>query len=395
MPAIQELLIPFVAVGLAELGDKTQLAVLCLASKTRKYVQLLAGVLLAFAVADGLAILLGSFITERVPMVYIKVVSGIVFIAFGILTLLKTKAEEPHCDLRQPFVSGFGLVLVSEMGDKTQIASGLFAAKFNAAMVLIGVMAALAVLSVTAVYLGRFLAPKANRRVVSRLAGAVFIVLGISALLTGCSSEESPKLVLSKVAEAYRAMDSCVLDYSIKTEGGGEVAEIRGTVYAKEGNLRYEETVTSPADTLRQIRVSNGQSIYQILPEHGVVEGMNLEPGSRESNLRAVEQKGALVSVLPIPDEEWNPKGGVRTRGRGDDRRLVVVASPPGSPGGAKSAYTFFIEPETYLIREIEADLIQQLAAGVIKTRVRNSYSNYRVQADVLDTMFQVNTGEK
>ena len=392
---MQEILIPFVAVGLAELGDKTQLAVLCLASKTRNYLQLLAGVILAFVIADGLAILLGSFITERVPMLYIKLASGIVFIVFGILTLLKTKADDPQCDLRQPFASGFGLVLVSELGDKTQVASCLFAAKYNAVMVFIGVIAALALLSVVAVYLGRFIALKVNRRVVSRIAGAVFIILGVVALLPGCSKEESPKLVLRKVAEKYKAMDSCVLEYSIKTEGGGEVSEISGTVYAKKGNLRYEEMVTSSADTLKQIRVSDGQTIYQILPEHGIVKGMNLEPGSRESNMRAVEQKGALVSVLPIPDEEWNPRGGVRTQGQGADRRLVIVASPPGSPGGARSTYTFFIEPGTYLIREIEADLAQQLAAGVIKTRVRNSYWNYRVQADVLDSMFHVNMGEK
>ena len=392
---VQEILIPFVAVGLAELGDKTQLAVLCLASKTRNYLQLLAGVVLAFVIADGLAILLGSFITERVPMLYIKLVSGIVFIVFGILTLLKTRADDPQCDLRQPFASGLGLVLVSELGDKTQVASCLFAAKYNAVMVFIGVIAALTLLSVLAVYLGRFISLKVNRRLVSRIAGAVFIVLGVMAFLPGCSKEESPKLVLRKVAEKYKAMDSCVLEYSIKTEGGGEVSEIRGTVYAKKGNLRYEETVTSPQDTLKQIRVSDGQTIYQILPEHGIVKGMNLEPGSRESNLRAVEKKGALVSVLPIPNEDWNPRGGVRTQGEGADRRLVIVASPPGSPGGAKSTYTFFIDPKTYLIREIDADLAQQLAAGVIKTRVRNSYWNYRVQADVLDSMFHVNMGEK
>lgn len=40
---IQEILIPFLAVGLAELGDKTQLAVLSLASKTKKHWELLLG----------------------------------------------------------------------------------------------------------------------------------------------------------------------------------------------------------------------------------------------------------------------------------------------------------------------------------------------------------------
>jgi outer membrane lipoprotein-sorting protein len=202
-------------------------------------------------------------------------------------------------------------------------------------------------------------------------------------------------MLLRQVAEKYKGMESCVLEYSIKSKAANQVSELRGIVYAKEGNLRYEETVTSPSDTLRQIRVSNGKTIYQILPEHGVVRGMNLEPGSRESNLRAVEQKGALVSVLPIPDEEWNPDGGVRTQGRGSDRRLVVVATPPGSSKDVMAKYTFFIEPGTNLIREIEADLTQRLPQGAVKSRIYNSYWNYKVNVDVPDTMFEVNTEQK
>jgi len=180
---IQDLLIPFISIGLAELGDKTQLAVLCLASKTKKYFQLLSGVVLAFAITDGLAILLGNFITAHIPILYIKIVSGVIFIIFGIITLLNNKAEEAQCELKQPFASGFFLILVSEMGDKTQIASGLFATKYNPAMVFIGVLLALAILSVTAVYLGKFIAIKINKRIISKVAGIVFIVLGILCFL--------------------------------------------------------------------------------------------------------------------------------------------------------------------------------------------------------------------
>jgi Ca2+/H+ antiporter, TMEM165/GDT1 family len=176
---IQDILIPFVSIGLAELGDKTQLAVLCLASKTEKYLQLLLGVILAFAITDGVAILLGNFITAHVPILYIKIVSGAVFIIFGLITLLNNKTEDAECDLKQPFTSGFFLILVSEMGDKTQIASGLFATKYNPAMVFIGVISALTVLSVMAVYLGKFIALKMNKGVISKIAGAVFIVMGI------------------------------------------------------------------------------------------------------------------------------------------------------------------------------------------------------------------------
>jgi putative Ca2+/H+ antiporter (TMEM165/GDT1 family) len=56
---IQDLFVPFIAILIAELGDKTQFAVFCLSSKTKSYAKLFLGVLLAFAVADGIAIILG------------------------------------------------------------------------------------------------------------------------------------------------------------------------------------------------------------------------------------------------------------------------------------------------------------------------------------------------
>jgi putative Ca2+/H+ antiporter (TMEM165/GDT1 family) len=50
---IQDILIPFLLVGIAELGDKTQLAVLILSTKTKKYTSLLSGVMLAFFLTTG------------------------------------------------------------------------------------------------------------------------------------------------------------------------------------------------------------------------------------------------------------------------------------------------------------------------------------------------------
>jgi putative Ca2+/H+ antiporter (TMEM165/GDT1 family) len=63
---IEDILIPLVAIGLAEMGDKTQLSILLLSSRTDRYLQLLLGVMLAFFIVDGAAILLGSWITTVV-----------------------------------------------------------------------------------------------------------------------------------------------------------------------------------------------------------------------------------------------------------------------------------------------------------------------------------------
>jgi putative Ca2+/H+ antiporter (TMEM165/GDT1 family) len=177
------MLVPFATIGLAELGDKTQLAILCLSSKTKKYLQLLLGIILAFVITDGLAIMLGNYITSYVPMKYLKIASGSIFILFGIFTLMNSKKEEAHCELKQPFSSAFLLILISEMGDKTQIAAGLFATQYSPAWVFIGVISALTFLSIMAVYLGKFIAMKLKKKVISTVAGMLFVLLGISFFL--------------------------------------------------------------------------------------------------------------------------------------------------------------------------------------------------------------------
>ncbi len=114
-----------------------------------------------------------------IPLRYIKIISGIVFILFGIVSLIKAKQEEAEGKLKNPFFTSFLIVLVSEMGDKTQIASGLFAAKFHPVLVFLGVITALTLLSVMAIYLGKNILHKLNRKLVSRIAGVLFILIGV------------------------------------------------------------------------------------------------------------------------------------------------------------------------------------------------------------------------
>ncbi len=64
---MEDILLPFSAVFLAEMGDKTQLAVFSLSLKSRKRLQLLLRVVLAFVIADGIAVLLGDFIAKIAP----------------------------------------------------------------------------------------------------------------------------------------------------------------------------------------------------------------------------------------------------------------------------------------------------------------------------------------
>lgn len=68
---------------------------------------------------------------------------------------------------------------IAELGDKTQITSGLFAAQYNSLLVLTGVMTALTLLSILAIYLGKLISAKISQNTISKIAGIVFILLGI------------------------------------------------------------------------------------------------------------------------------------------------------------------------------------------------------------------------
>jgi len=177
---IPDILIPLVAISLAELGDKTQLSILLLSSKTKKHLHLLLGVVLAFLIVDGVAILLGSWIMNIVPVNWLKISSGIIFIIFGVLILTENEARgESKFRSKNSFLSGFIMIFVSEWGDKTQITSGLFAAQYNSWMVLAGVMTGLTLLSTIAIYLGKFISNKVDKKVITRIAGIAFILIGI------------------------------------------------------------------------------------------------------------------------------------------------------------------------------------------------------------------------
>ena len=141
---------------------------------------LLLGVILAFVIVDGIAIAAGSWVTSIIPIRIVKIISGIMFIVFGLAMLIrKEKDDEQKKYYNNPFVSGFLLILLAEWGDKTQIASALFATKYNAVMVLCGTMIALTLVSITAVYFGKFIAERINKKVLTRVAAVIFIIMGI------------------------------------------------------------------------------------------------------------------------------------------------------------------------------------------------------------------------
>jgi Ca2+/H+ antiporter, TMEM165/GDT1 family len=180
-------LMSFGLIFAAELGDKTQLMVLTLALRYGGRPVLL-GAFLAFALLSGSAAIVGKGFSELISPEILTRVSGWVFIAFGVYMLLRKKDEgddaSPRQSNRAGVLAAFSLIAISEMGDKTQIATLLLSVKYqNFTAVFLGSLAALTLATVLGVFLAGRLHKFIPQRYVAPLSGFLFIILGLSALI--------------------------------------------------------------------------------------------------------------------------------------------------------------------------------------------------------------------
>jgi Ca2+/H+ antiporter, TMEM165/GDT1 family len=73
----------FAAIFVAEIGDKTQLATLSLASGGSSRWMVFAGSALALVATSALAVLGGEALTRLVPPVWLRRAAGVAFLALG------------------------------------------------------------------------------------------------------------------------------------------------------------------------------------------------------------------------------------------------------------------------------------------------------------------------
>ena len=155
-----------------------------LSSKTKKHLQLLIGAIIAFIIVDGVAIVAGAWITTIIPINYLKIISAIVFIIIGILLLISKDSEgEKGTTQKNPLIAAFLIIMLTEWGDKTQIAAAIFATQYNTIFVFIGTILALTTLTIIAIFFGKIISERINKKLINKIAGTVFIILGITFII--------------------------------------------------------------------------------------------------------------------------------------------------------------------------------------------------------------------
>ena len=181
------ILISFGLIFTAELGDKTQLMVLSLALRFGGR-PVLAGAFLAFALLSGSAAVVGRGLGELLDQALITRISAWVFIAFGAYMLVRKKEEEGEEEVKPSAKAGmaaaFSLIAISEMGDKTQIATLLLSVKYQSfAAVFLGSLAALTCATLLGVLVAGRLHKHIPARYITPISGGLFILLGAGTLL--------------------------------------------------------------------------------------------------------------------------------------------------------------------------------------------------------------------
>jgi Ca2+/H+ antiporter, TMEM165/GDT1 family len=183
---LEPLVISTAAVAVAEIGDKTQLLAMVLAAKFRRPWPILTGILAAtllnHAAAAGLGFLAARWLTGPV----FQAVVGLAFIAMAGWALIPDRADEAA--LRRPFGGVFATTLVAfflvEIGDKTQVATSLLAARFSdIVLVTIGTTLGMMAANIPAVFLGEAATKVVPLRIVRIVAAALFALIGLWVLV--------------------------------------------------------------------------------------------------------------------------------------------------------------------------------------------------------------------
>jgi putative Ca2+/H+ antiporter (TMEM165/GDT1 family) len=200
-----------VLITFAELGDKTQLLALCLAAKYKAW-QVLVGIFVATLAIHLLSTAVGGVVGNLVPAFWLRLLTGVLFVGFGIWTLRGEDEEECETEPSRygPIAASGVAFFLAELGDKTQLmtmsiaadpaaatrALGSFGARLAPVAstatagagtfigVWLGSTAGMMIADGLAIIVGAVLGKALPERLITRIAGVFFILFGIAAFVS-------------------------------------------------------------------------------------------------------------------------------------------------------------------------------------------------------------------
>jgi putative Ca2+/H+ antiporter (TMEM165/GDT1 family) len=193
---LQSLLQAFATVFPAELPDKTMIATIVLVTRFRRPLWVWVGAVSAFTVHVIVAVAAGRAIS-LLPEAVVGAVVATLF-AVGAVLLFRAARSAPDADelaeaatsapasstIRATVLGSFGLIVLAEWGDLTQLATASLAASSDSALgTAIGAWLALAAVAGIAAAFGRQLVERVPIQRVNYIGAAVFAALAVWTLV--------------------------------------------------------------------------------------------------------------------------------------------------------------------------------------------------------------------
>ncbi len=166
---------------LAELGDKTQLVALTLATRF-KAGTVLWGVFVATLLVHLLSVALGGAAGKLLPGGWVELASGLAFVGFGAWTLRGDTLEEEEGRMKRwnsPFLIVAVTFFLAELGDKTMLGTVTLAAGHAPLPVWLGSTLGMVLSDGLAIWVGMTLGKKLPERAVKVGAAAIFFAFGL------------------------------------------------------------------------------------------------------------------------------------------------------------------------------------------------------------------------
>jgi putative Ca2+/H+ antiporter (TMEM165/GDT1 family) len=181
-------LIAFGVVFVAELGDKSQLMVLTLATRFPAW-RVLGAITVATALIHLISVLVGGAVAAVLPTEAITVVAGLAFIGFGSWTLRGDDDDDPDGETvaggRSPVVAAAIAFFLAELGDKTMLASMTLAARNGIFGTWLGATGGMVAADAIAVIVGATLGKRLPKRAIRLLAAGLFLLFGALLIVEG------------------------------------------------------------------------------------------------------------------------------------------------------------------------------------------------------------------
>lgn len=180
---LEALLVSSLVVAIAEIGDKTQLLGLVLATRYGAPWQILAGVTVATIANHALAGVVGHLTADLLSDEVLRWVLVASFAAMAAWALVPDKLDEeeaPNARRFGPFLAATCAFFIVEMGDKTQVATVALAARFEGiALVVAGTTVGMLLANAPVVFVGHLLGGRVQLKLIRTMAALLFLLLSL------------------------------------------------------------------------------------------------------------------------------------------------------------------------------------------------------------------------